>query len=72
MFSHNGDILASFSKIAQGCQGGTRRILNQDGLIYQKMQKNFVHTPFPASTGIRHSASGLVGIQYGIEIGADI
>ena len=38
MHIHHGDISASFSRIAQGCQGGTRLIMDLDGLIYQKMQ----------------------------------
>ena len=35
MHKRHGDISA---QIAQGCQGGTRLIMNQEGLIYQKMQ----------------------------------
>ena len=38
MHKRHGNISALIVKIAQGCQGGTRLIMNLEGLIYQKMQ----------------------------------
>ncbi len=38
----SGDI----TKIAQGCQAGTRLILNHETIPYLKMKRNFIHTLF--------------------------
>ncbi len=36
----------NITKIAQGCQPGTRLILNYDTIPYWKMKRNFMHTLF--------------------------
>ena len=37
-------LMTSIKKIAQGCQGGTRQILEVDTQNYQFQQKNCIHT----------------------------
>jgi len=36
--------MTSIKKIAQGCQGGTRRILAVGTLYYHFQQKNYIYT----------------------------